>query len=130
MDGMTEQEARTRPLSEVWEEFGKIAKRVEFRNDRHVNFTEENQQRNILLMELCNQLRPVLLERCKRVEDSDGYYTEFHICEGILDSWFCKPSGERSAAKRQDTPETARNMAAAYSFMAWELEQRKEVKGE
>jgi len=69
-------------------------------------------------------LRAQLIERCKRVPDSDGYYTEFQICEGVLDSWLCMPDGTRSKTKRQDTWATIQNLCAAYAFWAWELEQR------
>lgn len=67
-------------------------------------------------------LRAQLLDRCKRVDESDGYYTEFAINEYVIATHY-KPNGSPKH-KREDAPATAREMSVAYAFWAWELEQR------
>ena len=71
-------------------------------------------------------LRTQLIERCKRVDESGGYYTLFTLDEFVI-AVHCKPNGAPKH-RREDSSETAREMSAAYAFWAWELEQRqKEV---
>ena len=71
-------------------------------------------------------LRAQLIERCKRVDESGGYYTLFTLDEFVI-AVHCKPNGSPKH-RREDSSETAREMSAAYAFWAWELEQRqKEV---
>jgi len=65
------------------------------------------------------------LERVEKVKDTYGNYDSFSIgsdAEGrpLIDI-------EHRGQDREDDAETARNMSAAYAFMAWELEQRKEA---
>lgn len=64
-------------------------------------------------------LRAQLLERCKEVKSINRNFTCLWINsgKGLVKS-------ESKEAERQDSPETAREMSAAYAFWAWELEQR------
>lgn len=67
-------------------------------------------------------LRAQLIERCEKVKDTLGNYDSFttgHDAE-------CRPliDVEHRGHDREDSPETAREMSAAYAFWAWELEQR------
>lgn len=67
-------------------------------------------------------LRAQLIERCEKVKDTLGNYDSFTTgqdAEGrpLIDV-------EHRGHDREDSPETAREMSAAYAFWAWEIEQR------
>ena len=103
---MTEQEARNAPLWEVWK--------------RHWEL-------NILYCAVWNDkerkmLRGVLLEGVEKVKDTYGNYDSFSIAHDAEGRWIIDI--EHCGQDREDDAETARNMSAAYAFMAWELEQR------
>lgn len=66
-------------------------------------------------------LRAQLIDRCEKVKDTLGNYDRFTTgqdAEGrpLIDV-------EHRGHDREDSPETAREMSAAYAFWAWELDQ-------
>ena len=132
---MTDQEARTALLWEVWDWFDKLGKYIE--TEKYLNsFGKKGSDglshdgRNHLDDDQQFQmLRAVLLERCEKVKDTYGNYDSFSLAKDAEGRWIIDI--EHRGQDREDDAETARNMAAAYLFMAWELEQRgKEAKGE
>jgi len=131
---MTDQEARTAPLWEVWDRFNAAVGMIELDDQNAPDTTMGGKwgtppgEYGRMAAKMVPMLRGVLLERCKRVDDADGWHTKLEI-EDIDDTpiiviTFHDQSGEFCRYPRCDTPETARNMSAAYAFMAWELEQR------
>lgn len=97
---MTEQEARERPLNEVWEAFQKMG-----------HLASDKMRLTHYGLVKFSMLRSVLLERC----EADG----FKINTGI----FAIPE------RKQMTWEQANEYVASLSFMAWELGQRMKEAG-
>ena len=120
---MTEQEAKTKPLHEVWERFNAINCRFLKWTPAYVAPIHTFEARLEWEMEVA-MLYGVLSERCKRVDDADGWSTRFRFDNRVLVSYYVDKSGNRVASSRNDTIETAKNLSAAYSFWVWELEQR------
>lgn len=117
---MTENEAMESPLHEVCWKLDAVDSAL--RNPLLKYSTIEGGIQ--VFEEMKSMLRRVLLERCARVEGKHGSYTEFGIVAGEIWSTYRNCDGERTTVGRADSGILARNMAAAFSFWAWELEQR------
>jgi hypothetical protein len=125
---MTEQEAKTLPLWEVWDRFKAALDMIELDDPNAPDTTMGGKwgtppgEYGRMAAKMVPVLRSVLLERVEKVKDTYGNYDSFSIgsdAEGrpLIDI-------EHRGQDREDDAETARNMSAAYAFMAWELEQR------
>ena len=110
MNGKMSKQNTQPTIAELWREFQKLMK-VSKRNPLY--WSNQWDKRNI---------RSQLIERCKRVDESGGYYTLFTLDEFVI-AVHCKPNGSPKH-RREDSSETAREMSAAYAFWAWEREQR------
>ena len=111
---MTIDQAKTAPLHEVWHTF-----KMAFSPN---GFSIECAM--VFYTGLAEQLRPILLERCKEIPDAGGQSSLFSI-DG--DTLLIENTIDRM---RHDDADTIKNFAAACDFWAAELELLKmEVKG-
>jgi len=131
---MTEQEARNAPLWEVWDRFQSALDMIEMDDPNAPDTTMGGKwgtppgEYGRMAAKMVAMLRGVLLERCEKVKDTYGNHDSFSLAHDAEGRWIIDI--EHHGQDREDDADTARNMSAAYAFMAWELEQRKEVKGE
>lgn len=119
---MTESEAREKPLHEVWERFNAINCRFLKWTPAYVAPIHTFEARLEWEREVA-MLYGILSERCKRVDDADGWSTRFRFDNRILASSYHDHRGDKTQCSRNDNGETAKNLSAAYSFWVWELEQ-------
>lgn len=116
---MNEQEAREKTLHEVWDHFqAQITSRnediaVSVRNPRLANRRMRNAT---IAQKVIDMLRTILLERCRET---------LITIEPYQDGWLV---GSKNVFCSNNV-ESIKDWAAAWAFMAWELEQRqKEAK--
>jgi len=103
-------------IAELWQEFQKLFK-IGKRNPLYWSKLWDK-----------TNLRAQLLERCKKLHDSDGAAVEFSIYTERIEGGKTLIWAFADEHSLFLTKESAMNMSAAYAFMAWELDQRaKEV---
>lgn len=116
-----------RTINQLWDRFEAIKNR--FGRDKDYsklvnigNWANPAQGRIEWVAEITS-LRAELLEKCSQpITDGDGDDSTFDIYTEKAEN---PQTFIRSRhGIRFDTPETARNMSAAFAFWAWELEQR------
>lgn len=104
-------------IAELWRELENLLT-IEFDNgdtilkDGRVHIAKVYQEKNIPL------LRAQLFERCACVPDAGGQHTRFHV-----DDLMPKLVINSVDRIRHESAHTAREMAAAYAFLVWQIEQ-------
>ena len=118
---MTESEAKTKPLYELWKEFQDLQRVVSLSmSTDEGRYRAKNEPfRSHYQRELgeIETLRKELLDRCNGgISTPTDAYSLFSIKDGQAYS-------VSYPRLRADSAKTAKEMSAAYAFIAWELEQ-------